>query len=87
MFAIELKMDLTKIFNQYLRQRRPPTLEVVRKKNTIVYRWTNCIDGFDMDVIFNNKRFTCSTNWSTIKTSKKVIFNKNLYVLRKFDEI
>ena len=85
--SIELKMDLTKIFNQYLRQRRPPTLEVVRKKNTIVYRWTNCIDGFDMDVIFNNKRFTCSTNWSTIKTSKKVIFNKNLYVLRKFNEI
>ena len=83
--SLELKMDLTKIFNQYLREKRPPTLEVVRKKNKILFRWVNCIEGFDMDVIFNNKRFTCSTNWSTIKTTKKVVLDKNIYVLKKFD--
>lgn len=81
----ELKMDLTKIFDQYLREKRPPTLEVVRKKKKILYRWVNCIDGFDMNVIFNNERFSCSTNWSMIKTTGKVVFDNNLYVLKKFN--
>jgi aminopeptidase N len=42
--------DLSKIFDQYLRTTKIPVLEYKIKGDSILYRWTNCISGFNMSV-------------------------------------
>jgi aminopeptidase N len=43
--------NLQKVFDQYLRDVRIPTLEYrFEKKNRVAYRWANCVEGFDMPV-------------------------------------
>lgn len=42
--------DFSKIFDQYLRDIRIPTLEYFVKNNKMQYRWGNAIDGFDMPI-------------------------------------
>lgn len=41
-------LDLTSFFNQYLRDPRVPVLEYFTYEGNLLYRWTNCIEGFDM---------------------------------------
>ncbi|MCY7330113.1 MAG: hypothetical protein LH618_16295 [Saprospiraceae bacterium] len=41
---------LRKVFDQYLRTTSIPTLEYSLKKQQLIYRWTNCVPGFDMPV-------------------------------------
>ncbi len=43
-------LDLTSFFNQYLRDPRVPVLEYFTYEGNLLYRWTNCIEGFDMPV-------------------------------------
>lgn len=43
-------LDLSTVFNQYLRDTRIPTLEYFFKDNQLGYRWTNCVAGFNMPV-------------------------------------
>ena len=43
-------VDLSKIFNQYLRDFRVPVFEYSVINNQLIYRWTNCISSFDMPV-------------------------------------
>lgn len=45
-----LKLDLQKIFDQYLRTTKIPTLEYKLKGGKLSYRWINCVKGFDMPV-------------------------------------
>ena len=42
--------DFSKIFDQYLRDIRIPTLEYFVKNNEMQYRWGNAIDDFDMPI-------------------------------------
>jgi aminopeptidase N len=42
--------DLSKLFDQYLRTTQIPTLEYKIQGEKLSYRWTNCIDGFNMPV-------------------------------------
>jgi aminopeptidase N len=42
--------DFSKIFDQYLRDVRIPTLEYFVKNNEMQYRWGNAIDDFDMPI-------------------------------------
>ena len=42
--------NLYNVFDQYLRHTDIPVLEYQIKKGKLEYRWTNCIDGFDMPV-------------------------------------
>ncbi|MBO9572420.1 MAG: M1 family metallopeptidase [Chitinophagaceae bacterium] len=42
--------DLSKIFDQYLRTTKIPTLEYKYNNDTLSYRWTNCIEGFNMPI-------------------------------------
>lgn len=42
--------NLQKVFDQYLRNTAIPILEYRLKKGSIEYRWTNCVEGFDMPV-------------------------------------
>ncbi len=42
--------NLQKVFDQYLRDTAVPTLEYRVKKGRVEYRWTTCVEGFDMPV-------------------------------------
>ncbi len=61
-------IDLSTVFNQYLRDIRIPTLEYFFNRNTITYRWTNCVEGFNMPlkVIIDGqeKWLKPSANWN-----------------------
>lgn len=48
--AKSLNLKLDKFFDQYLRDTRIPVFEYFVKDGVLVYRWTNCIRGFDMPV-------------------------------------
>ena len=43
-------IDLSKVFDQHLRDSRIPILEYQIKRNSLEYRWSNVIDGFDMPI-------------------------------------
>jgi aminopeptidase N len=43
-----LKLDLQKVFDQYLRTNQIPVLEYKLSKHKVEYRWTNCVENFDM---------------------------------------
>ena len=44
------KIDFTKVFDQYLRNTAIPVLEYRRDRAKLLYRWSNCIKGFNMPV-------------------------------------
>ena len=74
-------MDLSKIFDQYLRDYRVPVFEYEIIDGELNYRWNNVIDGFDMplEVIIDGK------NMELYPISEfKQIPIKNLYI--KADE-
>lgn len=78
--------DLQPLFNQYLRTTQIPRLEYKLTKNKLQFRYTNCIDGFNMPVkIKTDKEFWISptTKWQTItleKASKNISLNRNVYM-------
>jgi hypothetical protein len=46
----ETGIPLEKVFDQYLRSPKIPTLEIQSKDEGVQYRWTNCVSGFTMKV-------------------------------------
>ncbi|GAB3271982.1 M1 family metallopeptidase [Larkinella harenae] len=68
-------INFQKVFDQYLRDTRIPTLEYRMLNNKLQYRWTNCIYGFDMplQVCLNqsgpNQLLKPTTHWQTLTTS------------------
>ncbi|MGD2122584.1 MAG: M1 family metallopeptidase [Gemmatimonadota bacterium] len=46
----EAGIDLSKVFDQYLRTTMIPTLEYTIEGSTLSYRWTEVVPGFDMQV-------------------------------------
>ncbi len=51
----EIGIDLTTVFNQYLRDIRIPTLEYQLKNNILTYKWINVVENFKMPIkIFIN---------------------------------
>lgn len=48
--ASYFNLDLEGFFDQYLRDSRVPVLEYRISDKALVYRWTNCIGGFDMPI-------------------------------------
>ena len=45
-----IRMDLSKVFDQYLRDHRVPIFEYEITNGELNYRWNNVIEGFDMPV-------------------------------------
>ncbi|MNJ86240.1 Aminopeptidase N [compost metagenome] len=83
--SAELGMDLSKVFNQYLRSKNPPTLQLKYKKNKVKFRWINSVKDFDMPILNGNQKLDCSTKWSSYPIDKNRAFelNPNLYVFKK----
>ena len=65
-------MDLSKVFDQYLRTIKIPILAYQSNGDIISYRWTNCVKGFNMPVkVFIGEKpeqwITPTDEWQTIK--------------------
>ena len=56
--SIQAKRDYSKVFDQYLRDVKIPVLEYYFKKNTVYYRWANCVKGFDLPITLENVGYT-----------------------------
>jgi aminopeptidase N len=80
-------VDLSSIFNQYLRDTRVPTLEYYFKEKQLVYRWINCVEGFTMTVQIDINgeliRIHPTNDWKTLKVTTAnpiVTVDSNYYV-------
>ena len=83
----QVGIDLSTVFNQYLRDTRIPTLEYFFKDNQLGYRWTNCVAGFNMpvNVTLNGKEelLQPEMEWKRVpaNTQNSVLeIDKNFYV-------
>jgi aminopeptidase N len=89
-YMIEVSgMNLTPFFNQYLRDTRIPVFEYQLDKNILKYRWTNCVDGFNMPLKISVNK---TTNWLSptsewkslkVKNGAKIKADINFYVQTK----
>ena len=80
--------DFSKVFDQYLRTVKIPTLEYKTENQKLWYRWTNTVDGFAMPVkLTDDIWLQPTTQWKSIqekgdlKNGLKV--DKNFFVLVK----
>jgi aminopeptidase N len=85
-------MDLSKVFDQYLRSAEIPTLEYRMGKKKVEYRWINCVAGFDMPIKVQLEKdkwqvIKPTTGWQTarhkLSKSKKFAVNDDYYVFTK----
>ncbi len=79
--------DLSKVFDQYLRDIRIPKLEYSFSEKTLKYRWENVVDGFDMPVKISmaggKAQFIYpTTSWKTMKADGEtaLAIDRNFYV-------
>ena len=86
-------IDLSKVFDQYLRNVSIPRLEYKTIKNKFQYRWTNCIEGFDMPIklSFNNNSYEFvypTTSWKTLnkKGLQEVKIDEGFYIEQKIND-
>ena len=82
------KIDLSCVFDQYLRDVRIPTLEYRIKNNKIEYRYTNIIDGFDMplEVILGgqSQKLYPTAKWQSQSIdSPSLEIDRDYYVFKK----
>jgi aminopeptidase N len=85
--SAQIGINLEPFFNQYLRDIRIPTFEFYLKNNNLVYRWTNCVVGFNMPlkITLNGKELWLKpqVEWANLpKISKdsKVEVDENFYI-------
>ncbi|PAC29814.1 M1 family metallopeptidase [Flectobacillus sp. BAB-3569] len=83
-------VSLSKVFDQYLRTVQIPTIEYKVSGNKLEYRWTTCIDGFDMPVRFKKADNTYlkvkpSMQWQTVEDSNlsNLTVDENFYINSK----
>jgi aminopeptidase N len=86
-------IDLSKVFDQYLRTIQIPVLEYTVGARSINYRWTNCIDGFNMKVKVKlageqERWIQPSKIWTSLNLpgkdgSKSFTADRNFYILTK----
>ncbi|HUQ65502.1 MAG TPA: M1 family metallopeptidase [Flavitalea sp.] len=76
--------NLSKVFDQYLRTANIPVLQYKFDNGNLAYRWSNCVEGFDMPVkIITDKDIWIypGESWKTVPvTSSTITVNPNFYV-------
>jgi aminopeptidase N len=82
--------NISRVFDQYLRDSRIPVLEYAFKNNVLHYRWTDAVKGFDMPVKVKigkgeNQFLYPGTEWKTLKTKgdKTLVIDRNFYIKAK----
>lgn len=80
-------IDLSLVFDQYLRTTQVPTLEYKVGKKYIKYRWINCIENFNMPIYgylnTSQIRLNPNTTWKKLKVDYKIkdfFLDKNFYI-------
>ncbi len=79
------KVDLEGFFDQYLRDRRIPTFEYYFSDGSLNYRWSNCLDNFDMPlrIKLNGVEVSIypSTMWDKLETqANDLTIDPNYYI-------
>jgi aminopeptidase N len=79
-------LDLQKTFDQYLTTTQIPKLEYYFKGKKLFYRYSNCIDGFNMQITIpsTNKRIIPSTSWQHKRLNKK---NKEWFTIKNVERL
>lgn len=81
------KINFSKVFDQYLRNTKIPVLKYKSKKGKLYFRWTNCIDGFDMKIkTKEGVSVEATTEWKSIENwnkKTKFVLDPNFYVRQK----
>lgn len=86
-FSEVSKIDLSKVFEQYLTTTQIPTLQYYFADNTnkIFYRWAKCVPGFNMPVTLvsgnESKRITPTEQWQQFSDTS--LFNTR-YISRNY---
>ena len=83
-----IEMDLSKIFDQYLRDYRIPVFEYEINDGELKYRWTDVINGFNMPLKVkidgNNKILYPTTKWKYLPINNLFInIDDDYYVFSK----
>lgn len=78
-------IDLSKVFDQYLRTVKIPVLEHKAVKGKTSIRWTNCVEGFNMKLKLQGKDewIYPTTQWQEINLKDKLSIDPNFYILVK----
>ena len=88
-FSNKSGKDLSKIFDQYLRATQIPVLEYKIEAGSLSFRWTNCIDGFNMPVRLEktDNWLSPTTTWKQMKLTDDIKdglqVDKNFYITVK----
>ena len=75
--------NLDKVFDQYLRTAKIPTLEYRQTGSTVQYRWANAVTGFNMPVrLANGQWLSPTTSWQKVNLAGNNAFavDKNFYI-------
>ncbi len=74
--STHLEVDLSSIFDQYLRDVRIPNIELKRDGGDLSYRWTNVIGGFNMPLDIkigeDTQRIYPKSSWQTLEIAAGV---------------
>jgi aminopeptidase N len=73
--------NLSRIFDQYLRNTNVPTLELSTLQGKTRYRWINTIEGFDMPVKLTDGTWLYPTNqWKSLDKVSEITVDPNFYI-------
>lgn len=81
-----LGINLSNIFNQYLRTTEIPIIEILQDKKKLKFRWVNCITDFDMPLKIKSKneviKLLPTEKWQSIKlkSADKIKLVSSYYV-------
>jgi aminopeptidase N len=88
--STQSKINFSKVFDQYLRATQIPTLEYKIDGDKLSYRWTDCIQGFDLPlkISFKGEHWIKPTeSWQTLNLypegNTKFSVDRNFYINTK----
>jgi aminopeptidase N len=79
-------LDLQKTFDQYLTTTQIPILEYFFEGKKLFYKFSNCVDGFNMPITIplTNKMLVPTTSWQHKRLRKK---NKNWFTDKNVERL
>jgi len=87
-FNQETGLDLTPIFNQYLKHKEIPVLKIGVQKKQLMLQWLTQENNFEMPVEVNidgeTKRFSVTNAWTDTKLKMKPNFGQKNFDTQKF---